>query len=466
MLIDKPAPFIENFVENLDNALKAIKPEAALTTLQKLWLSFCITGILLTNSICWSKFQRTFLGKYTTSGLSWMFRQGKIAWNLLLIASVKLILMKYGITEGELVIDEVDRSRSKSTKRIHKAHKQKDKKTGGYVNGQTIVLLLLVTESITVPVGFVFYQPDPVLSAWNKEDAKLKKKGVPKKDRPPEPIRNPAYPTKLDLALGLLSEFSKNHSEIKVTAIMADALYGKGEFMDKASLIFAGVQTISQLHKNQNIFYKGKKKSLEKYFNSTNKGVQKILIVRGGEEIQVTVSSARLKVDAHGKKRFVIALKYEGEEDYRYLVATDLSWRTLDIAQAYTLRWLVEVFFEDWKLYEGWGREARQFDEEGAVRGLILSLLLDHALLLHPEQTARVENKLPAYTVGSLQRMSQMDTLLEFIGSILQEINPGEKLKEVARLIKDVFKLAPSSKHMIGRDLGRLEPTPALRYKM
>ena len=107
-----------------------------------------------------------------------------------------------------------------------------------------------------------------------------------------------------------------NHSEIKVTAIMADALYGKGEFMDKASLIFGGVQVISQLHKNQNIIYKGKKKSLDEYFNSTNKGVQKFLIVRGGEKIQVTMSSARLKVDAHDKKRFVIALKYEGEKDY------------------------------------------------------------------------------------------------------------------------------------------------------
>jgi len=24
----------------------------------------------------------------------------------------------------------------------------------------------------------------------------------------------------------------------------------------------------------------------------------------------------------------------------------------------------IEVFFEDWKLYEGWGREAKQLDEE------------------------------------------------------------------------------------------------------
>jgi len=39
------------------------------------------------------------------------------------------------------------------------------------------------------------------------------------------------------------------------------------------------------------------------------------------------------------------------------LAATDLSWRGLDIAQAYTLRWLVEVFFKEWKLYEGCGEE-------------------------------------------------------------------------------------------------------------
>jgi len=61
----------------------------------------------------------------------------------------------------------------------------------------------------------------------------------------------------------------------------------------------------------------------------------------------LTVVSARLKVDAHdGKKRFVIALKYEGETEYRYLVATDVSWRTFDIIQAYSLRWLVEFFLK------------------------------------------------------------------------------------------------------------------------
>ena len=62
----------------------------------------------------------------------------------------------------------------------------------------------------------------------------------------------------------------------------------------------------------------------------------------------------------HDPKRFVIALKYDGEKEYRYLVATDVGWCTFDVIQTYSLRWLVEVFFEDWKPYEGWGREAKQ----------------------------------------------------------------------------------------------------------
>ncbi|MBF0550020.1 MAG: hypothetical protein HQK60_05745 [Deltaproteobacteria bacterium] len=80
-----------------------------------------------------------------------------------------------------------------------------------------------------------------------------------------------------------------------------------------------------------------------------------------------------------------------------------MKWRAVDIVQAYTLRWLVKVFHEDWKSYEGWGKLTKQQGDEGSSRSLILSLLTDHCLLLHPEQLARIENKRPACTVGSLQ---------------------------------------------------------------
>ena len=326
----EPAEFIKTFVTDIDVTLAKLKPDAKLTDLQRIWLGFCLMGILLTNSVCWAKFERASLGSYKIAALSWMFREAKIAWDYFLLASVTLILERHGMTEGVLVLDESDRTRSKRTQRIYGVHKQKHKSSGGYVNGQTVVLLLLITQSVTFPVGFAFYRPDPALSAWTKENKRL---------------------------------------------------------------------------------------------------------------------------------------KYEDESDYRYLVATDMTWRTLDVVQAYTLRWLVEVFFEDWKLYEGWGRKAKQLDEEGSSRGLILSLLFDHCILLHPEQTARIENKLPAFTVGSLQRKSQMEALLEFIRKLLEDENPADKLNQLATLVDDVFQLIPSGKHMSGRDLGRLEPTASLKYR-
>ena len=170
-------------------------------------------------------------------------------------------------------------------------------------------------------------------------------------------------------------------------------------------------------------------------------------------------------VCSHKKKRFVIALKYEGEEEYRYLVASDLSWRTVDIVQGFTLRWLVEVFLQDWKVYEGWGQLTKQPDEEGSSRSLVLSLLCYHCLLFHPAQKAQLENKLPAYTVGSLRERTTVECLLDFIRGLIISENPEEKLTLLTEAIEGVFHLAPSKKHMVNRNLGRLESTAALKYR-
>lgn len=63
------------------------------------------------------------------------------------------------------------------------------------------------------------------------------------------------------------------------------------------------------------------------------------------------LGSARLHVCAHEQKRLIVALKYPGEEDYRYLVASDLSWRTIDIASAYTLPVLSLIFLQAIEFY-------------------------------------------------------------------------------------------------------------------
>jgi len=76
-------------------------------------------------------------------------------------------------------------------------------------------------------MAFVFYKPDPALTAWTKEDNCLKKAGVSKKDRPVMPKRNSLYPTKTQLALRLRQEFKDAHGAIKIKAILTDVLYGE-----------------------------------------------------------------------------------------------------------------------------------------------------------------------------------------------------------------------------------------------
>ncbi len=465
MLITEPLPFIRDYMRELNIAIQAHCPEKNLSRIQQYWLSFCIMSIIVTNSVCWARFQRASIGQYSIGALAWMFRKSKIPWDLLLQMSVSVILRRYGITEGYIGIDDTDKRRSKSTKRIFQVHKIKDKPSGGYIMGQSMVFLVLITPKITIPVGFSFHMPDPALSAWHKNDKKLKKKGVLKKLRPAKPNRDDNYPTMPQIALKLLEQFKMAHQQIRIRCVFADALYGTEKFLDQASRFFGGIQVISQIRGNQLIRFKNKNIAVEKYFSSFP-GTQQPIRVRGGEQIKVIVGSARLHVHAHNKKRFVIALKYEGEDEYRYIIASDLSWRTLDIVEAYTLRWLVEVFFQDWKGNEGWGKLTKQIGEEGSSRSLILSLLVDHSLFFHPVQLARIENKLPAYTVGSLTAKIKVEGMLAVFEQIILSEEPVERLKEFAKSLEEnVISLNASSKHMANRKLGKFEPSPSLKHR-
>lgn len=457
MFVTEAPEFVNSFIDAMDDSLQQIEGVRGLTNWQKKWLAFCLMAILITNQICWKAFERLSLGTYRHAAISWMFRQSNICWQFLLIASVKVILKKYGITNVHLDLDDTDRMRAKITKAIYGAHKIKDKKTGGYFNGQSLIFLLLVSDKVIIPVAFEFYMPDPAITAWNKSEKELKKQGVPKKKRPPKPDKNPDYPTKQEIALDLLKLFQNHFPEIKVKSILADALYGTKDFLNQASAMFGGVQVISQLRRNQNLRINGHKISLEEYFDRIREKKMKIQ-VRGGKIVEVTVKSARVIVDCHGKKRLVIALKYQGETKYRYLVATDLSWLVHTVIEAYTLRWLIEVFFQDWKLYEGWGNMAKQPDREGSKRSLILSLLLDHTLLLHPQQIARIENKRPACTVGSLKELIKADCLFLFCEELLNSDNPHERLAYFAEQKDKIFKLVDSDKHLSHRQLNYIGP--------
>jgi len=249
-----------------------------------------------------------------------------------------------------------------------------------------------------------------------------------------------------------------------VHCITADALYGTAPFVDGASALFGGGQVISQIRSHQNLRVGKRAQHVAAYF-ATHPGTSHRLRIRGGAEVVAMLSRARLYVCSHNTKRFVIAIKYENEETYRSLIASDLSWRTLDIVQGHTLRWLVEVFIEDWKSHEGWSQLTNQPGEEGARHSVLLSLRVDHSLFVHPDQQHQLKNNLPAYTVGSLRAHVQVTCLVDVIDDLVSSDAPQTQLKRFTNALHEVFTFGSSKKHMNQRQLGRFEPTPYLKYR-
>ncbi len=136
-IIGKPAPFVRAFIEAVDTAIRAHQPHHAMSATQRAWLAFCVTAVLVTNSICWARFERASLGTYSLAALSWMFRHSKIPWDHLLVASVRVILRHHGITSGSLVIDDTDNQRSTAATALAHLYKLRDKESGGYLWGQS-----------------------------------------------------------------------------------------------------------------------------------------------------------------------------------------------------------------------------------------------------------------------------------------------------------------------------------------
>jgi hypothetical protein len=343
MLLCEPISFIAHYINMLNDILSENQPNWKMTNIQKLWLGFVLSCMLLSNSLNWTLFDKMTLGKISINGYCWMFCHGKLLWNNFVIISVKLIIKSYTLTEGILVIDDTDRPRSKRTKNISNVHTMKDKGTGGFLQGQNIVFLLLITGKVTLPVGFLFYMPDPVIKAWKKEDKRLLKQKTPKSERPPKPSRDPRYPTKSELALRLMIDFNLNFPTFKIKAVLADGLYGHDTFLEGAKKIYP-TQVMSQLRNNQLVKGSGNSayQSLSKYFES--KTAQSIEIyIRGDKKQQVRYASANLYIKSQGKTRRIVALKYDGEDEYRYIVVTNKDWMVTTIVQTYTLRWLVEI---------------------------------------------------------------------------------------------------------------------------
>jgi hypothetical protein len=431
---------------------------------QQKFISFCIHWMVMLGSLNFAAFALASLGYYGARALSKMLHHSKIEWSWILRSAVTKILIMYNVKSLHIVIDDTDRSRSKTIKALWGVFKTLDKVTKGWIKAQNIVFLCLVTEKITLPFMFSFYRPDPKHSDWCKKDKKLRKSGIAKKDRAPEPRRKKQYPTRITIATNLLRKF-KNYTKtieevfnvtLKVNSILFDNAYMSPKIIKYCKNTYPGVQIISQIKSSQIVWAKASKAmSVREYF-SNKKATQTTIKLRYSNK-KVSYISSQLTVKSHGCIFRIIALQYEGEKEYRYLAATELTWRAMDVIKAYTFRWLIEVFNFDWKQKDGWGRKACQQGADGACRGVILSLLVDCFLLSHPLQIRQNRAGLQLYTTGSIVKYIQHENLIKTIEIIFNSADPKNALKTFARNLENSLKLIPSKKHMIGIDLKDFE---------
>jgi len=62
MILAKPAPFVSAFIDAVDDAIRQHNPNHRMSAIQRTWLAFCVTAVLVTNSICWARFERASRG--------------------------------------------------------------------------------------------------------------------------------------------------------------------------------------------------------------------------------------------------------------------------------------------------------------------------------------------------------------------------------------------------------------------
>jgi hypothetical protein len=325
-------------------------------------------------------------------------------------------------------------------------------------------LLLVVTPTITLPVGWPFDPPALEVSAWDTQEKALKTQAVPAKPRPPPPPPHPPSLTPPALARRLCAHVHAHHPSCRVHGVTADALYGTATLVEGASALCGGVQVISPGRSPQHMRAHKREQHVAASV-ATPPGPPPTTRLHGGEAVVAIGASARLARCAHTTKRLLMVLKYAGEARERDRIASDLTWRPLAMVQAHPWRGLVEGFRQAWKAPEGWRQRTKQPGKAGARQGVILSLLVDHGLVLHPDPHAQLQNNRPASTVGSLRDKVQVDCLVPRLDEVVSSEDPQRHLHRFTRAFDEVFPFGRATPPLSPHPRGRLAPTPSLKYR-
>lgn len=433
-----------------------------LSRIQTSLIAFLLTGMIVTSSLNFALFSRLSLNSVTERSMSWLFHHAKVPWKALLRMNACILLRTFHIHSARLVLDDSTRKRAKNTEKLYGVHKVKDTKTNGYIMGQEFVVLLLVSDSVTIPIDVGIYQPDPKMKEWRKKDKLLRKQGVAKQNRPKQPEENPHYPSKEKIGRSLMSRFRYDHPTLEIRSILFDNGYLTEFLVAHARRTFPQAQIISRMKKTQ-LIQIGQRRgvAVENFFQRRGGHVVDISI-RGDKKQTIAIKNCRAYVPSLKRKCHVVAIRYLEDKEYRFLVATDLSWTAESICREFGFRWLIEVAFEDWKAYDGIGRFAFQRGVDGVGCVLTLSFLVDGLLLTHPEQLACAASNQPLRTAGSIVRRIQKELLIQFVEELIYGENPREALERLKCLSEFLVSERLSDKHMSGHNIERNRGSPAV----
>lgn len=454
-MLEQPLRSISDFVRQV-----AKQGGADLTTKQHGLLATLLTGMILLGSFKVKGISALFLSKLTPAAIYAMLRRGNIPFDKLFWGALKLIIKAFNVRVITIAVDDTERERSKNCKVLPFVRKALCKATGGWIQAQNIVFIVLVTDRVTIPVWFSFHRPANLSKDQRKACRKNPKK-IKKYDS--------KYRTKVDLAcigLFIVARMIKRLQselgiQLKIKCASGDNGYASAKIQTAVSKLF-GCQYVSKANPNQNVFSRGTELSLEKFFTRISL-ISKTIVIRG-REIAVEFKPARVFVSSYNRKVFVVAIRYSGEKSWQYLFGTDLTWTAESIIKAYGLRWLIEVFFEDWKQCDGWGVGALQRSVDGAVRGLFLSLLVDLFLLYYQctNSSLREHGRVELYSAGTVIRHLQAEAIYESIEGILEHENPREKLRQIREQLIVVSDRRVSLKHGDRFKIDELGPSPNL----
>jgi hypothetical protein len=260
----------------------------------------------------------------------------------------------------------------------------------------------------------------------------------------------------------MLRSFRHYFGSLKITSILADSLFLDKKSRADCARIYPDVQFISQLRSTQHVICPRRGSiSLKNYFAGLLPR-KKTFKLRADLEKTIEYIGQRLFVKSHGRTYHIVAYRYEGEQKYRFLCASNLTWHTDDIITKFAFRWLVEVCIEDLKVFHGCSKGAIQQGDDGARRCMCLSLLLDHFLISHPKQLALHRAHQPLATAGSLQLQLQHEALLSSLREVVESPDPKAVLNDWSEKVGKLIELRPSKKHMGGHEIEAIKERPAL----